>query len=95
MKSAKVPGIFHNQFMYSPNGKNNGIQIIPLSEVTAKDKLLNIKNISRDDMMAAHRVAPQMMGIMPSNLGGLGMRRRLLVFLCEMNFCQCKNALQK
>ncbi|ELN93207.1 putative phage portal protein, partial [Salmonella enterica subsp. enterica serovar Enteritidis str. 13183-1] len=41
-------------------------------EVAAKDEFLNIKNVSRDDMMAAHRVPPQMMGIMPSNVGGFG-----------------------
>ncbi|HBN1800750.1 TPA: Presumed portal vertex protein, partial [Escherichia coli] len=46
--------------------------IIPLSEVAAKDEFLNIKNVSRDDMMAAHRVPPQMMGIMPNNVGGFG-----------------------
>ncbi|EHC44047.1 Phage-related capsid packaging protein [Salmonella enterica subsp. enterica serovar Alachua str. R6-377] len=56
MKSAKGPGNFRNLFMYSPNGKKDGIQIIPLSEVAAKDEFLNIKNVSRDDMMAAHRV---------------------------------------
>lgn len=72
MKSAKGPGNFRNLFMYSPNGKKDGIQIIPLSEVAAKDEFLNIKNVSRDDMMAAHRVPPQMMGVMPSNVGGFG-----------------------
>ena len=72
MKSAKGPGNFRNLFMYSPNGKKDGILIIPLSEVAAKDEFLNIKNVSRDDMMAAHRVPPQMMGIMPSNVGGFG-----------------------
>lgn len=72
MKSAKGPGNFRNLFMYSPNGKKDGIQIIPLSEVAAKNEFLNIKNVSRDDMMAAHRVTPQMMGIMSSNVGGVG-----------------------
>ncbi|KLF98874.1 phage portal protein [Enterobacter asburiae] len=72
MKSAKGPGNFRNLFMYSPNGKKDGIQIIPLSEVAAKDEFLNIKNVSRDDMMAAHRVPPQMMGIIPQNNGGFG-----------------------
>ncbi len=43
MKSAKGPGNFRNLFMYSPNGKKDGIQIIPLSEVAAKDEFLNIK----------------------------------------------------
>ena len=72
MKSAKIPGNFRNLFMYSPNGKKDGLQIIPLSEVAAKDEFLNIKNVSRDDMMAAHRVPPQMMGIIPNNTGGFG-----------------------
>lgn len=93
MKSAKGPGNFRNLFMYSPNGKKDGIQIIPLSEVAAKDEFLNIKNVSRDDMMAAHRVPPQMMGIMPSNVGGFGdvekastvfVRNELLPLQCQM-----------
>ncbi|WP_312111088.1 phage portal protein [Pantoea septica] len=72
MKSTKGPGNFRNLFMYSPSGKKDGIQIIPLSEVAAKDEFLNIKNVSRDDMLAAHRVPPQMMGIIPNNTGGFG-----------------------
>ena len=82
MKSAKGPGNFRNLFMYSPNGKKDGIQIIPLSEVAAKDEFLNIKNVSRDDMMAAHRVPPQMMGIMPNNVGWFGdVEKASLVFV--------------
>ena len=56
--------------MYSPSGKKDGIQIIPLSEVAAKDEFLSIDNVSRDDMMTAyHR---QMTGIIPNNTGGFG-----------------------
>jgi len=40
--------------------------------VAAKDEFLNIKNVSRDDMLAVHRVPPQLMGIIPSNTGGFG-----------------------
>ena len=31
-----------------------------------------MKNISRDDMLAAHRVPPQLIGIIPQNNGGFG-----------------------
>jgi capsid portal protein len=55
----------------NPLAKKDGIQIIPLSEVAAKDEFLKIKNVSRDDTMAAYHVPPQIMGIMPSNVGGL------------------------
>ena len=33
---------------------------------------LNIKNTSRDDVLAAHRVPPQLMGMLPNNVGGFG-----------------------
>ena len=58
--------------MRAPNGKKDGIQLIPVSEVTAKDEFFNIKNVTRDDLLAAHRVPPQLMGIVPSNTGGIG-----------------------
>jgi len=44
IKCAKGSGNFRNLFMNSPNGKKDRIQIIPLSEVAAKDEFLNIKN---------------------------------------------------
>ncbi|MYM70519.1 phage portal protein [Pseudoduganella sp. FT55W] len=72
LKDSKGPGNFRNLFMYAPNGKKDGIQLIPVSEVTAKDEFFNIKNITRDDMLAAHRVPPQLLGVVPSNTGGFG-----------------------
>ncbi|MCK3655794.1 phage portal protein [Pasteurellaceae bacterium Macca] len=72
LRSAKGVGNFKNLFMHSPNGKKDGIQIIPLADVAAKDEFLSIKNVSRDDVLAAHRVPPQLMGIIPNNTGGFG-----------------------
>ncbi|WP_413502514.1 phage portal protein [Serratia proteamaculans] len=72
MKGARGPGNFRNLFMYSPNGKKDGIQIIPVSEVAAKDEFWNIKNVTRDDQLHAHRVPPQLMCIVPENAGGFG-----------------------
>lgn len=72
LKAAKGPGNFRNLFMYAPNGKKDGIQVIPISEVAAKDEFFNIKNVTRDDILAAHRVPPQLMSIIPGNVGGFG-----------------------
>ncbi|WP_398492631.1 phage portal protein [Variovorax sp.] len=72
LKESKGPGNFRNLFLYSPNGKKDGIQLIPVSEVAAKDEFFNIKNVSRDDVLAAHRIPPQLLGIVPSNTGGFG-----------------------
>lgn len=72
MRDTKGLGNFRNLFMYAPNGKPDGIKILPHSEVATKDDFFNIKKASRDDLLSAHRVPPQMMGIIPDNTGGFG-----------------------
>ena len=72
LRNSKGPGNFRNVFMYAPGGKKDGIQILPVSEVAAKDEFFNIKGVTRDDLLAAHRVPPQLMGVLPSNAGGFG-----------------------
>ena len=72
LKSAKGVGNFKNLFYYSPDGKKDGIQLLPIGEAAAKDEFFNIKNVSRDDQLAAHRVPPQLMGVVPANAGGFG-----------------------
>ena len=72
LTKAKGAGNFKNLFYYAPGGKKEGIQLIPIGEVAAKDDFLNIKNTSRDDVLAAHRVPPQLMGMLPNNVGGFG-----------------------
>jgi len=72
LRQSKGPGNFRNVFMYAPNGKKDGIQILPVSEVAAKDEFFNIKAVTRDDVLAAHRVPPQLMGLVPNNTSGFG-----------------------
>ena len=75
LKNSKGPGNFRNLFMYAPNGSKDGLKLIPVSEVAAKDEFMNIKNVSRDDLLAALRIPPQLMGIVPQNAGGFGSLR--------------------
>lgn len=72
MKQAKGIGNFKNMFFYNPGGKKDGVQVMPIGDVAAKDEFSNIKNVSRDDLLAAHRVPPQLLGIVPTNNGGFG-----------------------
>jgi len=75
LRRSKGPGNFRNLFVYAPAGKKDGIQLIPVSEVAAKDEFSSIKNISRDDLLAALRIPPQLMGIVPQNACGFGSLR--------------------
>ena len=58
--------------IHSPDGNPDGLKLIPIAEVAAKDDFLNIKTVSAEDMMAIHRVPPALMGIIPKSAGGLG-----------------------
>ncbi|GAA3911712.1 phage portal protein [Gibbsiella dentisursi] len=72
LTEAKRGNAFKNLFINIPNGKKDGIQIMPFAELTAKDDFTSIKKASRTDMLAAHRVPPQLMGVVPENDGGFG-----------------------
>jgi len=72
LRDAQGKGNFRNLFLHAPGGKKDGVQIIPISEVAAKDEFLNIKNVTRDDILAAHRVPPQLLGVIPQTAGGFG-----------------------
>ncbi|CAH5633637.1 hypothetical protein AI2943V1_1267 [Klebsiella oxytoca] len=90
MRDTKGIGNFRNLFMYAPNGKADGIKILPLSEVATRDDFFNIKKASRDDLLSAHRVPPQLMGIIPENSSGFGdVEKASQVFVRnELNFLQ-------
>ncbi|EIT7186272.1 phage portal protein [Serratia marcescens] len=72
LKDARGGGAFKNLFVYAAGGKKDGLQIMPFSQVSAKDEFTGIKDATRDDMLAAHRVPPQLMGMLPNNTGGFG-----------------------
>ena len=72
MKDSRGPGNLRNLFLHAPGGKKDGLQLIPISELAAKDEFLNIKSITRDDILASFRTPPQLLGIIPSNAGGFG-----------------------
>jgi PBSX family phage portal protein len=72
LKNAKGVGNFKNLFIHAPGGKKDGVQILPIAEVAAKDEFAGIKNVTRDDLMVAHRMVPQLIGIIPQNNGGFG-----------------------
>ena len=72
VKSSKGIGNFRNVFLHTPNGREKDFQILPVGDFSTKDELEKIKNISRDDIIAAHRIPPAMANIIPTAAGGLG-----------------------
>lgn len=72
LRGAKGMGNFKNLFIHSSKGKPDGIKLLPIAEVGSKDEFLNIKSVTAEDLLAAHRTPPQLLGIVPKNTGGFG-----------------------
>lgn len=86
MAESKGPGNFRNLLLYAPGGKGEGkgIQLIHTSEAAAKDEFLRIKSVSRDDVLAAHRTPPQLIGLVPENAAGFGSAKEAMGVFYEL-----------
>lgn len=72
IEGTKGVGNFRSMFVNIPGGSDKAIQIIPVGDVATKDEFERIKNITRADVIAAHRMNPALAGIMPENSAGFG-----------------------
>ena len=72
IQDSKGVGNFRSLFVNIPNGKEKGLQIIPVGNFESKDEFMNVKNVSAQDVLNAHRFPPGLSGIIPSNTAGLG-----------------------
>ncbi|WP_369115163.1 phage portal protein [Edwardsiella tarda] len=70
IEKSKGAGNFRSMFINIPNGKPDGVKLIPIGDMGAKDEFVNIKNISMQDILNAHRFPPGLAGMMPNNTGG-------------------------
>lgn len=72
IRDGKGGGNFKTAYVHLPGAGKDGIQIIPIGDISQKDEFLNIKNVSANDVREAHRVPPVLMGIVPTGTASLG-----------------------
>lgn len=72
IQDSKGVGNFKSLFVNIPNGKEKGIQIIPVGNFESKDEFFNVKGVSSQDMFNAHRFPAGLGGMIPTNTAGLG-----------------------
>ncbi|EBF4837610.1 phage portal protein, partial [Salmonella enterica] len=72
VESGNGLGNFKNLFVSIPKGQPDGIKIIPVGDIQQKDEFSNVKNISAQDVLTAHRFPAGLAGIIPQNATGLG-----------------------
>ncbi|MDH5751399.1 MAG: phage portal protein [Deltaproteobacteria bacterium] len=65
LKDTKGVGNFRNLMIHTDSGEDK-VTLIPVGDF-AKDDFEKIKNISRDDIISAHRVPPQILAVLTDN----------------------------
>ncbi|MPN11645.1 hypothetical protein SDC9_158949 [bioreactor metagenome] len=71
-REGKGVGNFKSSYIHIPGGTEKAIQIIPIGDISQKDEFANVKSISANDVLTAHRVPPVLMGIVPQGTTSLG-----------------------
>ncbi len=84
-----------NLFIYAPKEKKGGIQLLLIGEVAATDEFWNIKKVTVEDQLTAHRVPPQLMGTIPSKAGGFGGVRKVAEVFNELEIEPLKARLRE
>lgn len=72
LEQSKGIGIFSTMFVNLPKGGPDGIKFIPIGGISAKDEFQNIKSISAQDVLTAHRFPAGLSGIIPTNGAVMG-----------------------
>lgn len=67
LEQSKGIGNFSTMFVNIPKGDPDGIKFIPIGDISAKDEFQNIKSISAQDVLTAHRFPAGLAGIIPTN----------------------------
>lgn len=67
IEESKGVGNFKMMFINIADGGEKGVQFIPIGDVGVKDEFANIKNISAQDVLTAHRFPAGLAGIIPTN----------------------------
>lgn len=70
--SSKGMGNFRSMFVNIPDGKPDGIKLIPVGDIATKDEFAAIKGITAQDVQTSHRFPAALAGIIPAN-GGTGL----------------------
>jgi len=69
---SKGVGNFRSMFLSLPGAENESIKIIPVGDISTKDEFQRVKDITRNDVLAMHRIYPALAAVMPDNEAGFG-----------------------
>lgn len=85
IKKSKGPGNFRNMYINIPRTTSKEpVKIIPIGDIGTKDDFMSIKNITKADILAMHRMQPGIAGVIPENTSGFGDMEKIMRVYYEL-----------
>nr|VFK16684.1 MAG: phage portal protein, PBSX family [Candidatus Kentron sp. LFY] len=78
LDKSKAAGNFRSLYLnistpqLARNRDKKSVELIPVGDIANKDEFEQIKRVTRDDILAIHRIPPALAGVMPDQPGGYG-----------------------
>lgn len=72
IEASKGVGNFQSMFIHIPGGDENSVKLIPVGDKSTQDDFVNIKKVSRDDILAGWRMYGELSGVQPDDKSGRG-----------------------
>jgi PBSX family phage portal protein len=82
---SKGPGNFRNLYINIPRtSSKEPVKVIPIGDISTKDDFTSVKNITKAEILAMHRMQPGIAGIIPENMTGFGDLDKIMRVYCEL-----------
>lgn len=72
LNSAKGLGNFKNMFINGRGTDKEKPELIPVGQINAKDEFASMKNVTKADILSAHRIPIELMSVVTDNLRSSG-----------------------
>jgi PBSX family phage portal protein len=95
VKLSRGPGNFRNLYINIPRtSSREPVKIIPIGDIGTKDDFQAIKDITKAETLAMHRMQPGIAGVIPENTAGFGDLEKVMRVYVELEVPPMQRAFQ-
>lgn len=85
IENATGPGNFRNMYLNIPRSTSREpVKVIPIGDIATKDDYQQVKNITKSEILAMHRMQPGIAGIIPESMTGFGDLEKVMRVYVEL-----------
>jgi PBSX family phage portal protein len=85
IKESKGPGNFRSMYLNIPRtSSREPVKVIPVGDIATKDDFETVKQVTKSEILAMHRMQPGIAGVIPENMVGFGDLEKVMRVYVEL-----------